>query len=592
VTKTLKLAAALSLPLEAVTEKLAFLGRTGSGKTYAAQKLAEEMTAVGAQFVALDPVGKWYSLRLAADGKSAGIEVPIFGGLNGDVPLESTAGKMMADLIADRGISAVLDVSQFESDAAKNRFAKDFAERFFFRKKAAPSAVHLFLEEGQEFVPQNTMGDGDKLVLHAFTRIWKLGRNYGIGGSIITQRPQEVNKKLLNLTEVLFAFQLTGPHERKSVAEWIKEKGLDIDVEALLPKLKPGHPHVWSPALLDISKEVAIGKKWTFDASSTPKVGAKAQTQTLAPIDLEKIRKDMAATIERAKADDPKELRKQIAELRSALNLRVTAEKHSTPAKVETKVVEKAVLKDGQLARLAKVVEQLGALAERGATMVGEARGIAGDIVVAVRQVNAAEKRPGIPTGPRVPYRETASPQPKPANRSVSVNNNGDNSPLTGAKLKIVRALAELEAIGESQPTRAQLGFYVGMTFSGGYGSNTLGAMRTEALIDYPGDGRIALTDTGRAAGGEVDPPASLDELHARVRRNVTGLQERIFDALVVLGRGGSVTREELGELTNATYSGGYGSNTLGALHTAGIITYPTKGSVGPSDLLFPEGLA
>ena len=66
----LKIAADLSLPIEVVTEALAFLGRRGSGKTYAAQRLAEEMHRHHAQFVAVDPVGIWYGLRLAADGKS------------------------------------------------------------------------------------------------------------------------------------------------------------------------------------------------------------------------------------------------------------------------------------------------------------------------------------------------------------------------------------------------------------------------------------------------------------------------------------------------------------------------------------------
>src|SRR5262245_23202785 len=129
----------------AVTERLAFLGRTGSGKTYAAQKLAEEMHRIGAQFVVLDPVGVWYGLRLHADGKKPGLEVPVLGGLRGDIPLEPGAGAIIANLVVDRGVSMVLDVSQFESDADKARFAQAFADRFFFRKKASPSAVHLFI---------------------------------------------------------------------------------------------------------------------------------------------------------------------------------------------------------------------------------------------------------------------------------------------------------------------------------------------------------------------------------------------------------------------------------------------------------------
>jgi DNA helicase HerA-like ATPase len=172
-TRALRLAADLALPLRAVTEKIAFLGRSGSGKTYAAMKLAEEMHKVGAQFVALDPVGVWFALRLAADGKGKGLLIPVLGGLHGDLPLEAGAGAIVADLVIDRGVSAVLDVSQFESDADKARFARAFADRFFFRKKAAPSAIHIFIEECQEFAPQNPQRE-EAAMLHAFHK--KSGR--------------------------------------------------------------------------------------------------------------------------------------------------------------------------------------------------------------------------------------------------------------------------------------------------------------------------------------------------------------------------------------------------------------------------------
>jgi hypothetical protein len=317
--KSLKISNDLSLPLEAITEKQGFLGRTGQGKSYAAQREAELMLDIGAQIVALDPVGIWYGLRLAADGKSPGYPIPVFGGMHGDLPLEVGAGKLIADTIVDRNLSAVIDVSQFETDADKTRFATDFAARFFFRKKQKPSAVHIFLEEAQEFVPQNPQREEGRM-LHAFTRLFKIGRNFGVGGSIISQRPQEVNKKVLNLTEILFVFQLTGPQERKTVEWWIAEHDIDEDIAAYLPKLKRGCPHVWSPALLNISKVVPISKKVTFDASSTPKVGANAESlRELAPIDLDKLRKDMAATVERAKAEDPKELQRQVAELKKQL---------------------------------------------------------------------------------------------------------------------------------------------------------------------------------------------------------------------------------------------------------------------------------
>src|SRR5437867_6742954 len=97
----LHLAKNLALPLDAITQKFAFLGRSGAGKTYGAGKFVEELLDAGAQVLILDPVGNWYGLRLAADGKSPGIPIPIFGGDRGDIPLLHTGGALVADLVVD-----------------------------------------------------------------------------------------------------------------------------------------------------------------------------------------------------------------------------------------------------------------------------------------------------------------------------------------------------------------------------------------------------------------------------------------------------------------------------------------------------------
>ena len=58
--KTLKLADTIALPAdEAVTQKYGFIGRSGSGKSYAAMRLAELFLEAGAQVIALDWVGLW-----------------------------------------------------------------------------------------------------------------------------------------------------------------------------------------------------------------------------------------------------------------------------------------------------------------------------------------------------------------------------------------------------------------------------------------------------------------------------------------------------------------------------------------------------
>ena len=336
-TKRLQLADGLTLPLEAVTEKFAWLGRTGSGKTYGAMKCAELMLEAGAQIGVLDPVGVWRALRVPAAPGGQSFEVVVFGGLYGDLPLEgrAAAGELVADLVVDRGVSFVLDVSQF-IPSEQQEFARAFAHRFFHRKKSAPSAVHLFLEECQEFIPENPSGK-EAMTLGEFQRLWKLGRNFGIGGSLISQRPQEIAKKALNMSGTLFAFQMTGPQERKAIKAWVADQGIATDIEAVLQKLQIGQPHVESPTFLEVSKTIRIARRVTADLSSTPKVGATpaAAKRELTPIDVERLKASMAATIEKAKADDPAELRKRIAELTRQIAAKPAAAVETIPALTE-----------------------------------------------------------------------------------------------------------------------------------------------------------------------------------------------------------------------------------------------------------------
>jgi uncharacterized protein len=350
----LRISDKLSLPIDAVTQKFGILGRTGSGKSYAATKLAEEMLEAKAQIVVLDPVGVWWGLRVLTDGKSEGFRIPVLGGMHGDIPLEPGAGALIADLIVDKLISAVIDLSGFLI-AEQRRFATDFAMQFFHRKKAQRSAVHLFVEEAQEFVPQHVRGDVAKMV-GAFERLLKLGRNFGIGATLISQRPQSVNKDVLNQTECLLAFQMTGPQERKTVQGWIAEKGIDEDIAGDLPHLKIGEAHIWSPQWLQISKTITIAEKKTADVSSTPRPGVKPiEPKQLSQIELENLSDKMLATIERAKAEDPKELRKEILDLKREL-----AKKPVEKVSRESKTVEKPVMKDGQLDKLVNFIGCIG----------------------------------------------------------------------------------------------------------------------------------------------------------------------------------------------------------------------------------------
>jgi len=264
----------LPLPMNAVTQKFAILAQSGAGKTYTATKLAEQMVLAGAQIIALDPVGVWWGMRAGADGKSAGLKVVVFGGDHADIPITDKSGAAVAQVLAEQKFPAVLDISQFTT-AESIRFVADFAEAFLHAKKKRASAVHLFLEEAQTFCPQNPEPSEGKM-LNRVERLLKIGRNFGVGWTLVSQQPQAVHKRCLNQAGCLIALRTLGRHEKKQIAEWVSDKARSESELGLLdnlPSLETGEAFVWSPSWLKVAKKVKIAKKVTFDASATPEVG-------------------------------------------------------------------------------------------------------------------------------------------------------------------------------------------------------------------------------------------------------------------------------------------------------------------------------
>jgi uncharacterized protein len=584
-TKTLKMAEGLLLPLDVVTQKIAFLGRTGGGKTYAATKLAELMLEAKAQIVALDPVGKWYGLRVGADG-GEGFPVPVFGGLYGDVPLQPAAGALVADLVVDREISAVLDVSQFIS-SEQARFATDFARRLFERRKQKPAAMHLFVEECQEFVPQNLPPGGSgnaAMMLHQFERLIKLGRNYGVGASLISQRPQEVNKKVLNMTEIMFAFQMTGPQERKAVEAWVGDKGEDVGVVKTLPNLEQGHAHVWSPVFLKVSAVFHIAKKRTADVSSTPKVGERSVApKALSPVDVERINEAMAETVEQAKANDPRELKKKIAELERRLREQQSAK----PAEPKVERVEVPIVKPEQIEALRTLAGELGVYSSSVKLSLDTFTN-ALDLVAAARHIPV--KPSPAPKSAAAAPAARVSEQPRRADK-ISGTTPRENSDVPRAWQILLDGLAWYAAVGLAQVTRNQLAAFVGQAAEGGAFQNKLGAMRTAGLVEYPGGGLVGLTDAGRRAANWPESDPTRAQLHDAVRGFLPPAQWKLLKLLIDIYPD-SCSREELAEAAGEAASGGAFQNKLGRLRTLGFVEYPRQGFVAATDLLFPEGLS
>lgn len=347
---TVQVAKSLSFPAaELATEVIASLANRGGGKSNGAAVIVEGLLRAEIPVVVIDYVGIWPSLRLKADGKTPSeFAIPVLGGPHGDIPLSPSAGAVVAEALAEGHSSAVLDVSAF-SKADRCRFATDFAEAFFRAKKKYPGPVQLVLEEAQRYVPQRIFHGMERMV-GAFTEIAEVGRNYGIGLHLISQRPQKIDKDVLNLADTLFVYRTIGVLERKAISEWVQEKDAPgrANVHDELPGLARGQAVVWSPSR-DVYGQFQIFKKRTYDAGATPLQARVAMKPR--PIDLGVLKVAMEKVVEEVKSSDPVALRAEVARLRRELEAarQLAAKSPGSATLAETVKASGTVLLRGEL---------------------------------------------------------------------------------------------------------------------------------------------------------------------------------------------------------------------------------------------------
>jgi len=238
-----------TLPLDVVTSSLAILGIKGSGKTWAAGVVEEEMAGAHVPFVVLDPMGAHIGIKQA-------YRVVVFGGLHADVPLSPDLGGELADTIIAENMSAIADISQF-SDIEQRRFVASFGERLL-AKNTSPR--HVFIEEAQEFTPQ-TVGASHQASHSAIDRMVRLGRQRGLGTTLISQRAAIINKSVLSQCGTIVIMRTVWNTDVAVFHELLRDTvpGEDLDLfTGSIRGLPTGTAWVWSPHDLGVFARVKI----------------------------------------------------------------------------------------------------------------------------------------------------------------------------------------------------------------------------------------------------------------------------------------------------------------------------------------------
>lgn len=560
----------ISLPLDAVTQTFALLAKRGSGKSYTASVMAEEMLKASQQIVALDPTGAWYGLR-------SGFPVVIFGGEHADVPLEESAGEVVARAIVENGFSAILDLSLFRK-GQMIRFMVAFAETLY-RLNRQP--LHLFVDEADAVAPQmKNYGGDENRMLGAMEDIVRRGRKRGIGCTLITQRPAVLNKNVLTQCEILISLRLVHPKDINAIEEWVNVHGdpkVADTMIASLPSLPIGTAWIWAPGWGDIFQKVEIRKRETFDSGATPKPGeATKRPGKMREIDIAALGQAIQDTIEKAERNDPAELKRTIVDLKRKLE----KAEQSAP-KAEQKHIEVPVFDAACQQLLEKVQEVCGEVLKSTQERAEELANINRWLIEArVRAGRTVERHlidwqhhqtkrtiESLAKGEHGPIQSI--PRAERFYREKSQAPSTSNGEVSGGMRRMMIVLAQRPGL-----TKKQLGVRAGLSSRSGTFGTYMSSLRSSGYMTA--NEPFQLTDEGHKALGQYDPLPSGRALLDFWLRHESGGVARMLSVLAN-AYPDSLSKQELGERAEISSTSGTFGTYISRLRTLELAEGPSS---------------
>lgn len=565
-----------------VDTRLLIQGNSGGGKSYALRLLAESTTPK-VQTIILDPEGEFATLRERHD--------MVLVGEGGEVKTDTRSAALLARKLVELKVSAVVDLYELRMQD-RRAYVRLFLDSMMSLPRPLWHPLVVIVDEAHLFCPERAAGEAESTA--SVIALLSQGRKRGFCGVLATQRLSKLHKDAAAECNNVMIGRTTLDVDQRRAADLM---GLVGKEERLaLRELAPGSFHCFGPAfnapgvsLAQVLKAVTTHPKAGDRHKMVPPSASKAIRSVLPQL------ADLPEKAEQ-EAKDNAALQKRVRELEGELKKKPKPEIDkaelerwkSAAADAAFKALEK-FLKDEE-PKLKKELTELTTrfirdVADRfKVERVARVKGfkIVGD-------VDVAQMRKAFESAP--PGRIMVAANDAPINVNVRSNQPGFGKPLTDlspARQRILNALAMLQSLGIDPANKTQLAFFADQSpRSSGY-SNNLGGLRTAGLIDYPAGGMVKITEDGLAQVGEIEAPASNEDLHRSVERMLPPARWRIVKC-VIDEYPNSCTRAYVAEKSGQKLTSSGFANNLGALRSLGLIEYPGSGEVMASKILFVE---
>lgn len=567
---------------------------SGQGKSHWLRRLVEELAKIGVQVFVIDHEGEFATLRKEFDFFLAGE--------GGDLPIDVRTASVTARRFLEMRANCVFDLSDTFRLRPRDRHAwvKNFVgDGMMESPKSLWTPVVVIVDEAHKYMPESTESEASDAMISLATD----GRKREFCMVAATQRLAKISKDgAAELLNKLIGGTSMGL-DRKRAAEEMGVYGPDLRVfNDEIKTIERGMFWALGPAIAKERVLVKVGPTVT----SAPARGSRAAAPPPAPAKVKQMLVELGdlAKVAEAKLQTEKDLRARIAELeKAARNAPKLQPITAKPAAVRCKITDKEladaiepIIKD----HTDKIAIWITLFQENLKTSLDKAferspkpvavdwrKALSRAVGVLNKQAGSASPTPavgtsvGSRTGATVEIQRTPIPTYSPSN-NVEIQARGE---ISKPMMRILKALADLEAIGQLKPSRPAVAFWAETSSTSSSFQKNAGMLNAMGLITYPDGGRIAITDAGRRESPEAETLTS-DEVFARGLDLLSKPQQRILSTL----RGvypEALDRENLAIASDSAHSSSSFQKNVGEMRTAGIVEYVDRGSIRAAEWLF-----